>query len=282
MTAKGAGCARETTGFEATSTGSIMIRQIQVTKVKNLERAKERVVAQRKMILKQANTQSRTRKAVDVKTRGLKTPNGLMLIVELLVDVKDSMGANIVDSMCEAVAPLIQKLTGGEVNLKMVSNLATKRLVHVKAVVSKNVLGGEEVVDRIIDVCVFAENDPYRAATHNKGIMNAVSAVLMATNNDTRAVEAGAHTYAAMSGKYLPLSTWHKNKKRNLEGNLTMLMAVRTIGGAISTHPTANIALKILRVETETELGEIAASAGLAYNLAALQTLVTTGIRVNQ
>ncbi|MCW4020253.1 MAG: hypothetical protein NWF14_03370 [Candidatus Bathyarchaeota archaeon] len=216
--------------------------------------------------------------AIDVETRALETSIGSMLIVELLVDAKDSMGQNIVDSMCEAVAPLIENLTGGKANLKIVSNLATRRLVYVEVVVSKNVLGGTDIVDRIVNASVFAENDSLRAATHNKGIMNGVSAVLMATNNDTRAIEAGVHAYAAITGQYLPLSAWRKSKEGDLVGELTMPMTAGTKGGIISTHPTARLSLKILGVRTASKLGEVAASVGLAYNLTALRTLVTSGI----
>jgi len=256
-----------------------MIGQIQVVKVQDLENAKQRILANKEEILQEANTQSRTRKAIDVEVRTLETSFGAMLIVELLVDVKDSLGTNVVDSMCEAVAPLIATLSKGKVNLRIVSNLATRRLVNVEAVVLKDVVGGPGIVDRIVEASAFAESDPFRAATHNKGIMNGVSAVLLATNNDTRAVEAGAHAYTSLSGQYRPLSIWRKNEEGDLIGKLMMPMAVGIVGGAVSTHPTAGIALKMLGVKTATELGEVAASAGLAYNLAALQALTTRGIR---
>jgi len=279
MTSKGAELTRTTGGFKTSSTEPIMIGQIQLVKVRDFEQAKQRILANKRRILEKANTQSGTRKAIDVEVRTLETSMGLMLIVELLVDVKDSFGANVVDSMCEAVAPSIAYLSRGKVNLRIVSNLATRRLVHVKTVVSKEVVGGEEMVDRIDEASAFADSDPFRAATHNKGIMNSISAVLLATGNDTRAVEAGAHAYAALTDHYRPLSTWRKNREGNLIGELTMPMAVGIIGAAISTHPTARISLKILGVKTAVELGEVAASAGLAYNLAALQALVTKGIK---
>jgi hydroxymethylglutaryl-CoA reductase len=279
MATKGAELTQAMGGFKANSTGSTMIGQIQVVKVKDFERAKQKILASKEEILQEANTQSGTRMAIDVEVRTIESSMGPMLIVELLVDVKDSMGANVVDSMCEAVAPLIEILSEGRTNLKVVSNLAIRRMAHVEAIILKEDLGGTEFVDRIIEASAFAETDPSRAATHNKGIMNGVSAVLLATNNDTRAVEAGAHAYAAMSGSYRPLSTWSKNKEGNLVGKLTMPMAVGIIGGAVSTHPAARMSLKILGVKTATELGEVAASAGLAYNLAALQTLVTNGIK---
>ena len=275
---KGAELTQPTGGFKALSTGSVMIGQIQLTRVRDHGKAKERLLANKKAILEKADTQSRTRRAVGIEVRTLETSVGPMLVVELLVDVKDSMGANVVDSMCETVAPLIASLAEGRVNLRIVSNLATRRLVHVETLVSEEAIGGEDIADRIVAACAFAESDTFRAATHNKGIMNGVSAVLLATNNDHRAVEAGAHAYATITGQYLPLSRWFKNKEGDLAGKLTMPMAVGTIGGVIQAHPTARIALKILGVKTAAELGEVAASAGLAYNFAALQTLVTTGI----
>jgi hydroxymethylglutaryl-CoA reductase len=279
MVTKGAEWTRASGGFKANTASSLMIGQIQLFKLPDFQEARQTILANKESILQEANTQSGNRKAVDVKVRGLSSRIGPMLIVELLVDVKDSMGANIVDSMCEAVAPLIKRLSAGQVNAKVVSDLATRRLVHVETSLSKNVFGKVEVLNRIVDASAFAENDPFRAATHNKGIMNGVSAVLLATCNDTRAVEAGAHAYAAMSGQYRPLSVWHKDEEDNLLGELTMPMAIGIVGGAISTHPMAKAALKILGVRTAAELGAVVASAGLAYNLAALQALVTTGIK---
>jgi hydroxymethylglutaryl-CoA reductase len=274
----GAECTRATGGFKVESTASTMIGQVQLMKVHDFQEARQAVSANKERILQEANTQSRTRRAVDIEVRTVDSAVGRMLIVELLVDVKDSMGANVVDSMCEAVAPMITSLTGGNANVRIVSSLATRRLVHVEATVMKDNFEGVETIDRIVSASAFAESDPSRAVTHNKGIMNAVSAVVLATCNDTRAVEAGAHAYAAMSGQYLPLSVWHKDEEGSLLGKLTMPMAVGIVGGAISTHPTASIALKIMGVKTAKELGAIAASAGLAYNLIALHALVTRGI----
>lgn len=281
MATRGVEWTQATGGFKARSTQSTMIGQIQLVKVQDLEKAKQRILNNKEEILQEANAQSRTRRALDVEVRTVETFVGPMLVVELLVDVKDSMGANVVNSMCEAAALLVESLAEGKVNLRTVSNLATRRLVHVETVVSKDAFEEVEIVDRIVMASAFAENDPFRAVAHNKGILNGVSAVLMATNNDTRAVEAGAHAYAAMKGNYRPLSIWHKNKEGNLIGELTMPMAVGIVGGTISTHPTARIALKILGVKTAMELGEVATSAGLACNLAALQALVTKGIRSN-
>lgn len=204
---------------------------------------------------------------------------GPMLVAELMVDCRDAMGANAVNTMAEAVAPLVERLTGGRVYLRIISNLATKRLARTRAVFSKEALGGEEVVDGIIKAYAFAEADPYRCATHNKGIMNGVTAVVLATGNDTRAVEAGAHSYAARTGSYKPLTTWEKNHEGDLVGTLEMPMAVGLVGGATASNPIARIAVKILGVKTARELAEVVVSVGLAQNLAALRALATEGIQ---
>jgi hydroxymethylglutaryl-CoA reductase len=217
------------------------------------------------------------RKAVDLQVRHLETKVGSSLIVELYVDVKDSMGANIVDEMVETVSPFIAELASGRYNVRVLSNLATERLVRVEVSIDTDVFGRNEIVDDIVAASYFAEADPYRATTHNKGIMNGVSSVLLALGNDIRAVEAGAHAYAALSGQYRPLSIWRKDGGA-LVGELVMPMAVGIVGGAVSVHPTVRVALKILGVGSATELGEVAASVGLASNLGALHTLVTDGI----
>jgi hydroxymethylglutaryl-CoA reductase len=195
-----------------------------------------------------------------------------MLIVELYVDVKDSMGANLVDSMCELIAPTIEAITGGRVNMRILSNLATSRMVHVTAKVKKDTLG-ETIIDRVVKASAFASVDPYRATTHNKG------AVLLATGNDTRAVEAGAHAYAALSGVYRPLTVWNMDKSGDLIGSLNMPMSVGTVGGIINAHPVAKLSLRILGTKNASELGQAVASTGLASNLGALYILVTSGIK---
>jgi hydroxymethylglutaryl-CoA reductase len=271
---RAAGWARSTGGFKAHSAGSVMIGQVQVLKVRNHALATRRVLAGKQEVLAVANAQSSTRKAVDLRVKELMSPS--MLVVELLVDVRDSIGANVVDSMCEAVAPLIETLTGGKVNLRIVSNLATERMVSVEATVKKDTIGGDEVVKRIVSACAFAEADPYRAATQNKETLDGVSAVLVATANDFRAVAAGAHAFAALSGTYRPLSSWKENANGDLEGRLEMPMAVGTVGGSVSSHPTAAICLRILGVKRAAELAEIAASVGLACGLSALHSSVSS------
>jgi hydroxymethylglutaryl-CoA reductase len=269
--------AQEAGGFTVESTRQIMIGQIQLVEIPDYDAAYVRVMDGKAELLKLANTQSRSRKSVDLQMRRFNTAVGPMAVVELLVDVRDSMGANVVDSMVETIAPTIQELTGGSVKLRILSNLATKRTVTVKVKVSPESID-EKTASDIVEAYAFAHADPYRAATHNKGIMNGVASVLLATSNDTRAVEAGAHAYAAVTGRYVPLSKWSIDEEGGLEGELTMPMALGIIGGSIATHPTSKLALKILGVESAAELGMITASIGLACNLGALYTLVTEGI----
>ncbi len=202
-----------------------------------------------------------------------------MVIAELLVDCRDAMGANAVNTMVEAVAPIVERISGGRVCLRIISNLAVKRLARAKATFTKEALGGENVVDGIVNAYAFAAADPYRCATHNKGIMNGVSAVVLATGNDTRAIEAGAHAYAARSGHYTSLTTWEKDSNGDLVGTLEMPMAVGIVGGATASNPVAKLAVKILGVKTAKELGEVIVSVGLAQNLAALRALATEGIQ---
>ena len=202
-----------------------------------------------------------------------------MLMTELHVDCRDAMGANAVNTMAEAVAPMIEHMTGGRVYLRIISNLAVKRLVRAWCTVPKEAVGGEEIVDGIVNACAFAAADPYRAATHNKGILNGIIAVVLATCNDHRAIEAGAHAYAVRNGQYTSLSTWEKNDNGDLVGSIELPMAVGLIGGAVRTHPIAKIAVKILGVKTASEFGEVLAAVGLAQNLGALRALASEGIQ---
>jgi hydroxymethylglutaryl-CoA reductase len=189
------------------------------------------------------------------------------------------MGANAVNTMAEALAPFMEDWTGGKVYLRILSNLADKRLVRARTKITKEALGGEEVVDGILYAHAFAEADPYRAATHNKGIMNGIIAVVIATGNDTRAIEAGAHTYAARHGHYGPLSTWEKDAEGHLVGTLELPMAVGLVGGATKINPVSQVAIRILGVHSAVELGEVIGAAGLAQNLAALRVLATEGVQ---
>lgn len=276
--------AREGGGFHTTSTRPIMIGQIQAVGIKDPHRARTAMYAHREEILKKANEQdpvlvSLGGGAKDLDAKVIQTPTGPMLITELHVDCRDAMGANAVNTMAEAVAPIIERITGGRVYLRIISNLATKRLARAYATIPKESVGGEEVVDGIVQAYHFAAADPYRAATHNKGILNGVVAVVIATCNDHRAIEAGAHAYAARTGQYTTLSSWEKNHDGDLAGSLEMPMAVGTVGGAVSTHPIAKITLKILGVKSANELAEVIAAVGLAQNLAALRALTHEGIQ---
>ena len=204
---------------------------------------------------------------------------GPMVIVHLLVDTGDAMGANAVNTMAEAVAPFLEELTGGRAELRILSNLADRRLARARAVFKKEAVGGEEVVDKMIAAYAFAAADPYRAATNNKGIMNGVIPVVIATGNDTRAIESGAHAYAARSGHYSPFATWEKNADGDLVGSIEMPMAVGLVGGATKIHPAAKVAVKMLGVKTASELAQIIAAVGLAQNMAAIKALATEGIQ---
>lgn len=271
-------------GIFTSSTEPIMIGQIQTSKIKDPYRAKMAILDSKEEILQKANEQdpmlvSLGGGAKDLRAKVIDTPRGIMVITELLVDCRDAMGANAVNTMSESVAPMIEQITRGKVFLRIISNLATERLARAWTVVDKEIVGGEEVVDGIIEAYAFAAGDPYRAATHNKGILNGIIGVVTATCNDHRAVEAGAHAYAAHMGQYMPLSIWEKNTDGDLVGSLELPMAVGTIGGATNVHPIARIALKILGVESARELGEIMAAVGLAQNLGALRALAHEGIQ---
>ncbi len=275
---------RDGGGFHTSSTMPIMIGQIQVVKLKDAQSAKKQVLKTKAEVLKKANDQdpvlvSAGGGAKDLDAKIIDTSMGQMLIVELSVDCRDAMGANAVNTMAEAVAPMIEEITGGQVYLRILSNLAAKRLAKAWCTVPKEALGGEEVVEGIVYASAFAAADPFRAATHNKGALNGISAVVLATGNDYRAIEAGAHAYAALKGQYTSLSKWEKNQKGDLTGVIELPMAVGLVGGAVRTHPIAKIAVKILGVKSANEFGEVLAAVGLAQNLAALRALVHEGIQ---
>jgi hydroxymethylglutaryl-CoA reductase len=261
-----------------------MIGQVQIVGAKDPYAARMRLLESKEEILKKANDQdpmlvSLGGGARDLDAKVILTTQGPMVIAELHVDCRDAMGANAVNTMAEAVAPLIERITGGRVYLRIISNLATKRLARAWCTVPKESVGGEEVVDGIVNAYAFAAADPYRAATHNKGILNGIIAVIVATCNDHRAIEAGAHAYAVKNGHYTALSTWEKNDNGDLVGSIELPMAVGLIGGAVKTHPIAKIALKILSVKTANEFAEVLAAVGLAQNLGALRALAHEGIQ---
>lgn len=274
--------ARERGGFKAEATDQIMIGQIQLVKIPDAGKAIREILRSRRELLEVANQQDKVLVglgggAKDIEIRRLEGDE--MVIVHLLVDVKDAMGANAVNTMAEAIAPILEDITGGRARLKIISNLADRRLARAKAVFDKDVIGGDDVVDAFLEGYRFALLDPYRAATHNKGIMNGIDAVAIATGNDWRAIEAGAHAYAARDGKYKPLTRYWKDEKGNLAGEIELPIAVGVVGGAVSVHKKAQICRKILGVKTAKELAMILASVGLAQNFAALLALSTVGIQ---
>ena len=272
--------ARVRGGFTAWASEPLMIGQIQVLRIKDREGALRSIQENKVKILELANAQDKVLVnlgggAKDIEVRFLDD----MMVLHLLVDVRDAMGANVVNTMCEAVAPMIEELTGGKVRLRIVSNLADKRLAGARAVFDRDAMGGEDVVNAFLEGYRFATLDPYRAATHNKGIMNGIDAVVIATGNDWRAIEAGAHSYAARTGKYQPLTKYWKDEDGNLVGEIELPIAIGTVGGASSLHRKAQICKKILGVKSAKELAEIIASVGLAQNFAALLALSTVGIQ---
>jgi hydroxymethylglutaryl-CoA reductase len=276
--------ARSKGGFLTSSTNPIMITQIQVRKLHDPFRAKNEIYRRKEEILKLANEQdplllSLGGGAKDLSAKVIETSRGKMLIVELHVDCRDAMGANAANTMAEAVAPLVEQISGGQVLLRIISNLATLRLARASVVFDKNVIGGEEVVEAILDAFAFAEADPYRCATHNKGVMNGIIAVALATGNDTRAIESGAHNYAFRDGKCRSLTRWEQNENGDLVGSIELPMAIGLIGGATKSNPIAKICVKILNVNSSNEIGEIMAAVGLAQNFAALRALTTEGIQ---
>lgn len=270
-------------GFIADADQSLMIGQVQVVGLQEPMEAGEKVLKVKEEIIGIANGRSKTLAKIgaganDVTFRVIDTKQGKMLLVELIIDVRDAMGANVVNTMCEAVAPVIEDITGGRVLLKILSNYATKRLARSRAVFSKEEIGSE-VVNDILLAHAFAASDQYRCTTHNKGAMNGVIAVANATGQDSRAIEAGAHSYASRNGRYEPLTSWSKDSNGDLVGSIELPLAVGTVGGVSSVHPLAKICLKILHVKSAQELACIIASAGLAQNFAALRALVSEGIQ---
>ena len=277
-------------GFTATTTEPLMIGQMQVISVTNLQEARLKLYEHKMELLAEADSIDPILKkfgggARDLDVRVIDdSPIGGFLVVHLIYDVRDAMGANAVNTACERLAPKVEAITGGKVHLRILSNLADRRVARSRCTIPVDELAfddfsGEEVRDGIIAAYAFAAADPYRAATHNKGIMNGVDAVVIATGNDWRAIEAGAHAYAARSGRYTSLSTWNKDVDGNLVGTLEMPMAVGIVGGATKVHPAAQAAVKLMGVKTASELAQIIVSVGLAQNMAALRALATEGIQ---
>lgn len=282
---------REGGGFQTWSDEPIMIGQMQVLDLEDVYVAAGAVRSHRDRLLQFVNEQiggsivARGGGARDIEVRPiLDTPIGEMLIVHLLYDSRDAMGANAVNTAVEALAPEIETITGGRVHLRILSNLSDRRRAGVEATIpakelATETLSGAQVVKAVVEAGAFAEVDPYRATTHNKGIMNGIDAVAIATGNDWRALEAGAHAYAARNGQYASLSKWWSDDEGNLHGSLELPLAVGIVGGATRVHPAAQVALKILGMQTAHELAEVMAAVGLAQNFAAIRALATEGIQ---
>ncbi|PSL00322.1 3-hydroxy-3-methylglutaryl-coenzyme A reductase [Murinocardiopsis flavida] len=276
--------ARGLGGLRAATTGPVMISQVQLVDVPNPEDARFAILEAEEEIIAHANEQDPVLVTLgggarSLEVRAVPTASGTHLVVHLIVDVRDAMGANAVNTMAEALAPRLAELSGGRSLLRILSNKADRRLVRVRGEFDAALLGGSRVVDDIVLAGAFAAADPYRAATHNKGIMNGISAVVLATGNDTRAVEAGCHSHAVKDGRYTALSRFEKNAAGNLVGTLEVPLAVGLVGGATRAHPTAQAAIALLGVGSALELGEVIAAVGLVQNLAACRALAAEGIQ---
>ncbi|MBT7253176.1 MAG: hydroxymethylglutaryl-CoA reductase, degradative [Candidatus Nitrosopelagicus sp.] len=280
---KAAKIARVHGGFTATVEGNISIGQVQVLDV-NIQKSISAINSNSNEIIELANSASKTlpklgKGAKQIHCKEIKTSTSSMLIVELMIDVGDAMGANVTNTMCETVAPLIEKITGGKTLLRILSNYSTKRMVSVSGTFDKEAVGGEQVVNDIISAFEFADNDVYRAVTHNKGVMNGTISVANATGQDSRAIEAAAHAYASSTGKYRSLTKWKKDNSGNLVGKFEIPLSVGIVGGVTNNHPIAKICTKILKLTNVQDLACIMAATGLAQNFAAMRALVTEGIQ---
>jgi len=276
--------AYELGGIFTSSSGTVMRGQIQVLNIDDPHAARAKIFEHKDEIIEHCNAKDPTLVKLgggvkDVEVHLIDTAKETMVVVHLIVDTKDAMGANAVNTMAESVSPLIERITNGRVVLRIISNLADKRIVRARGEFSTEMLGGIEIAKNIVSAYEFADSDPYRAATHNKGVMNGITAAVLASGNDTRAVEAGAHAYAARSGRYRSLTTWELNKAGNLVGTLELPLAVGIVGGATKTHPVAKAALKIMDVQSAEELASYIAAVGLVENLASLRALSAEGIQ---
>jgi hydroxymethylglutaryl-CoA reductase len=282
--------ARDGGGFRTSSTGPLMRAQVQILGVADPYGARLSLLKHKDELIELANSRDKVLIGLGGGCKDIEvhvfpdTPRGAMIVAHLIVDVRDAMGANTVNTMAESVAGRVEEITGGKVRLRILSNLADLRLARAQVRYSADTLktreySGEEVIDGVVDAYLFAAIDPYRAATHNKGIMNGIDPVIVATGNDWRAVEAGAHAYASRGGRYTSLTTWEKANNGDLVGTIEMPMPVGLVGGATKTHPLARLALKIMNVTSAQELGEIAVAVGLAQNMGALRALSTEGIQ---
>jgi len=271
-------------GFKARSNTQYSIGQVHIVDCDDTDNAIKQIMKNTNQILRLANSKTHTlskikKGAKKISCRKVTIDEDILLIVELLIDVGNAMGANITNNMCEVISPFLEKITGGKSIMKILSNYSTSRIITASAIFDKNKIGGEKIVNKIILAYKIAMNDEYRAVTHNKGIMNGIVSVSNATCQDTRAIEAAAHAFASRTGRYLPLTTWTKNDHGDLIGSIKLPLSVGTVGGIINIHPMAKICLKILQTTSAKTLSCIIASVGLAQNFAALYALVTDGIQ---
>ncbi len=281
---------RDHGGFNTSSTQPIMRAQVQILGLENPHGARMQLLEHANELINLANSRDKVLIGLGGGCKDIEvhvfddTPIGPMVVLHLLVDVRDAMGANTVNTMAEMIAPMVEEITSGQVRLRILSNLADKRLVRARvslppAALNTKELNGADVARGIEEACALAIVDPYRAATHNKGIMNGIDPIVIATGNDWRAIEAGAHAYAARSGQYTSLSRWEVGADGNLNGTLELPMALGIVGGATKTHPAAQAALRLMGVTSAQELGEVTVAVGLAQNMAALRALATEGIQ---
>lgn len=280
--------AKETGGFKAQADKSIMIGQIQLVPFgannnDTIYKANKAIIENKFELIKLANTRSKSAKCIDLQTRQVNDESinnlGSMIIIEIFVDTKDAMGANVVNTMCEIIGPKIESLTKGQVILKILSNYATNRLVKCKGVFPKSLIGGDKVLKRILYAYAFAYSDVYRAVTHNKGIMNGIDSIAIATGQDFRAIESSCHAYACRDGKYRSLTKWYENSEGDLIGEIEIPLAVGIIGGITNVHPIVQTCIKILNISSSQELAIVMAAVGLAQNFSAIRALSDEGIQ---
>lgn len=282
-TTAGAALAAKNGGFTATNTGSVMIGQVQLAQISNPYTAKLKVLERKQEIIEAVNKVDPVLISFgggckDIEAYITDSKTEVFLDIHLIIDVKDAMGAQAINAMAEAAAPVLERITGGKANLKVLSNLAIHRLVRSRVTVKKECLGGEQNVDKFVSAWKFANSNQFRATTHNKGVMNGIIPVVVATGNDTRAVESGVHSYACYGGKYRPITIWEKNKDCDLEGMIEIPMAVGIVGGTTKMHPLAQLSLKMMNIHSASELAEVIATTGLAANLGVLYSLITVGL----
>ncbi|MGN6707920.1 MAG: hydroxymethylglutaryl-CoA reductase, degradative [Candidatus Nitrosocosmicus sp.] len=280
--------AKETGGFKAQADKSIMIGQIQLVPFGannngTIYKANKAIIENKIELIKLANTRSKSAKCIDLQTRQVNDESinnlGSMIIIEIFVDTKDAMGANVVNTMCEIIGPKIESLTKGQVILKILSNYATNRLVKCKGVFPKSLIGGDKVLKRILYAYAFAYSDVYRAVTHNKGIMNGIDSIAIATGQDFRAIESSCHAYACRDGKYRSLTKWYENSEGDLIGEIEIPLAVGIVGGITNVHPIVQTCIKILDISSSQELAIVMAAVGLAQNFSAIRALSDEGIQ---